>query len=138
MEAYLTFNGNCAEAFDFYGQCLDGKTTFSMTWGDSPMAAQMPPDAKGKIMHAAFEARGHKLMGSDAPPNMPFDGYKGFTLSLQVANVDEGQRLFNALSAGAKVSMPYAPTFWAAGFGMLTDKFGVPWMVNCEQGATKS
>jgi len=138
MQAYLTFNGNCAEAFDFYGKCLGGKTTFSMTWGDSPMGEQMPAAAKGKLMHALFEARGHKIMGSDAPPQMPFEGYKGFSLAVYAASADEGKSLFNALSAGGKATMPYAPTFWAAGFGMLVDKFGVPWMVNCELPAAKN
>lgn len=138
MEAYLTFDGRCAEAFDFYARCLNGKTTASMTWGESPMGADVPPEAKGKIMHAVFEARGYKIMGSDAPPQMPFEGYKGFTLSVQAKNVEEGQTLFNALSASGKVTMPYSPTFWSPGFGMLTDKFGVPWMVNCEEPADKN
>ncbi|MEJ8826435.1 VOC family protein [Variovorax humicola] len=137
MEAYLSFNGNCAEAFDFYGKCLDGKTLFSMTFGDSPMGAQTPADYKSKIMHATFEARGQKIMGSDMPPGMPFEGYKGFSLSVQSNDVEAGRKMFNALAEGGKVTMPYEPTFWAAGFGMLVDKFGVPWMVNVEQPAAK-
>jgi len=133
MEAYLSFDGNCAEAFAFYGQCLGGKTLFSMTFGESPMGAQTPDALKGKIMHATFEARGQKIMGSDMPPGMAFEGYKGFSLSVQSKTVDEGRKLFDALAAGGKVTMPYGPQFWSAGFGMLEDKFGVPWMVNCEQ-----
>jgi len=132
MEAYLSFDGNCAEAFDFYGKCLGGKTLFSMTFGDSPMGEQTPAGHKGKIMHATFEARGKQIMGSDMPPGMPFEGYKGFSLSVQSADVEEGRKLFDALAEGGKVTMPYAPTFWAAGFGMLVDKFGVPWMVNVQ------
>ena len=135
MEAYLTFDGNTADALAFYAQCLGGKVLFSMTWGESPMAADMPAEAKNKIMHSTFEARGHKLMAADAPPGYPFEGYKGFALSVQSNDVKEGEQLFKALSAGGKVTMPFAPTFWAAGFGMLVDKFGVSWMVNCESPA---
>ncbi|MDM0076871.1 VOC family protein [Variovorax sp. J2P1-59] len=133
MEAYLTFNGNAAEALAFYAKCLDGKIAFSMTFGESPMGKETPDSHKQKIMHATLEARGDKLMASDLPPGYPFDGYKGFSLSVQAKDVPEGEKLFNALSAGGKVTMPYAATFWSSGFGMLEDKFGVPWMVNCEQ-----
>jgi PhnB protein len=133
MQAYLTFNGNAAEALAFYAKALDGKVTFSMTFGESPMGGDTPAAYKDKIMHATLEARGHQLMASDAPPEWPFEGYKGFSLSVQGNNVDEGKKLFDALAAGGKVTMPYGPQFWAVGFGMLTDKFGVPWMVNCEK-----
>jgi len=133
MQAYLTFNGNAAEALAFYAKALDGKVTFSMTFGESPMGGETPAAYKNKIMHATLEARGHQLMASDAPPEWKFEGYKGFSLSVQANNVDEGKKLFDALAAGGQVTMPYGPQFWAVGFGMLTDKFGVPWMVNCEK-----
>jgi PhnB protein len=135
MQAYLSFNGNAAEALAFYAQALGGKILFSMTYGESPMAEQVPAEVKGKIMHATLEARGHQLMASDVPPEYPFQGYKGFTVSVQTKDVKEGEQLFKALGAGGKVTMPYAATFWSPGFGMLEDKFGVPWMVNCEQPA---
>ncbi|SDH95660.1 VOC family protein [Variovorax sp. OV700] len=133
MQAYLTFNGNAAEAMAFYAKALDGKVIFSMTFGESPMGAETPAEYKNKIMHAALEARGHKLMASDMPPGKPFEGHKGFSLSVQANSVDEGKKLFDALAQGGQVTMPYGPQFWAVGFGMLTDKFGVPWMVNCEK-----
>ena len=133
MQAYVTFDGNAAEALAFYAQALDGKIINSMTFAESPMGAETPADYKAKIMHATLEARGHQLMASDKPPGFPFKGYHGFTLSVQSKTVEEGKKLFDALGAGGKVTMPYAPTFWSAGFGMLEDKFGVPWMVNCEQ-----
>jgi len=132
MQAYFSFNGNAAEALAFYAQCLDGKVIFSMTFGESPMAEQTPDSHKQKIMHATMEAQGHQLMASDLPPNFPFEGFKGFSLSVQAPSVDEGRKLFDALGAGGKVTMPYGETFWAKGFGMLVDKFGVPWMVNAE------
>ena len=133
MQAYLTFNGNAAEALAFYAKALGGKVIFSMTFGESPMGAETPDAYKGKIMHATLEARGHQLMASDMPPGMAFEGSKGFSLSVQGNTVDEGKKLFEALAEGGEVTMPYGPQFWAVGFGMLTDKFGVSWMVNCEK-----
>jgi PhnB protein len=138
MEAYLQFNGNAAEALAFYAKCLGGKIAFSMTFGDSPMGKETPESHKQKIMHATLEARGHSLMASDLPPGYPFHGYKGFSLSVQAKDVKEGETLFKALSDGGKATMPYAPTFWSQGFGMLEDKFGVPWMVNCEHAPASS
>ena len=132
MEAYLTFNGNAAEALAFYAKCLGGKIEFSMTFAESPMGARTPDPYKDKIMHATLTARGQKLMASDAPPDYKFEGYKGFSLSVQAKDVKEGEQLFNALLAGGKVTMPYAATFWSPGFGMLEDKFGVPWMINVD------
>jgi PhnB protein len=132
MQAYLSFNGNAAEAMAFYAECLGGKILNSMTFADSPMAKDTPDSHKKKIMHATLEARGHQIMASDLPPNFPFEGYKGFSLSVQGKDAAEGKKLFDALSAGGKVTMPYGETFWAKGFGMLEDKFGVPWMVNSE------
>ena len=133
MEAYLSFNGNAADALAFYAKSLGGKILFSMTFGESPMGAETPADYKNKIMHATLEARGKQIMASDLPPGMAFDGYKGFSLSVQAKDVKEGEQLFKALSEGGKVTMPYAATFWSPGFGMLEDKFGVPWMVNVDQ-----
>ncbi|VTU14865.1 MULTISPECIES: VOC family protein [unclassified Variovorax] len=138
MQAYLTFNGNAAEALAFYAKCLDGKILFSMTFGESPMGKDTPAALKDKIMHATLEARGHQIMASDAPPEYPFEGYKGFSLSVQAKNVQEGEALFKALGAGGKVTMPFGPQFWSTGFGVLEDKFGVPWMINTEEMPAKS
>jgi PhnB protein len=132
MQAYLTFNGNTAEALDFYAKCLDGKITFSMSFGESPMAAEVPKEHHGRIMHATLEARGESLLASDTMPGMPFEGHKGFSLSIQTKEAAEGKLLFDKLAVGGTVTMPYGETFWAKGFGMLVDRFGVPWMVNCE------
>lgn len=133
MLAYLMFPGNCAEALAFYARCLDGKVASSMTVGESPMASQMPEEQQRKIMHARFEAMNLVFMASDALRDQPFDGYKGFALSVPAKTADEGRKLFDALAEGGTVTMPYEATFWAFGFGMLTDRFGVPWMVNCDK-----
>ena len=137
MQPYVNFDGNTADALAFYARVLGGKITFSQTFGQSPMAKDVPKEAHGRVMHATLEARGHQLMASDTVPGMPFEGHKGFGLSVQGHDVAEGERLFNALAAGGQVTMPYGPTFWALGFGMLVDQFGVPWMVNVEDPALK-
>ena len=104
-----------------------------MTFGESPMADRTPLEAHGRLMHASLQARGHTLMASDGPPGMPFHGHHGFAVSVSAKDTAEGERLFNALAEGGRVTMPYQATFWTRGFGMLVDRFGVPWMVNCEQ-----
>ncbi len=132
MQAYLSFNGNCAEAFAFYAQVLGGTITESHTFGESPMAGDVPKEAHGRIMHISLQADGTTLFGSDLPPGMAFEGFKGFALSVQRQGADKGAAVFQALAEGGQITMPFAKTFWAEGFGMLVDRFGVPWMVNCE------
>ncbi len=134
IQTYLTFNGQCEQAFEFYAQCLGGKVTFLQRYAGSPMDnAELPADFKNKVLHATFEAEGQKIMGSDGGPGHPFPGYSGFSVSLNLPKeAAKGKKAFDALAAGGQVQMPFQKTFWAEGFGMLTDKFGVPWMVNCE------
>jgi PhnB protein len=96
------------------------------------MAAQMPPEMRDKVMHVSLEAKGATLMGSDAPPDR-FKPAQGFAVSVNVDTADEAERIFAALSEGATVGMPIQETFWATRFGMLVDRFGTPWMVNCEK-----
>ena len=129
LEAYLSFNGNCEEAMAFYAAVFGGKVVNINHYGDSPMADQVPPDAKNKVMHASFEAPTLKFMGSDA-----VHGYHpGGNVALTLGGTDraEATRIFNALAAGGTVSQPLNDTFWGALFGMLTDKYGIAWMVNC-------
>ena len=96
------------------------------------MADQTPREWRDKIMHARLIVSGEVLMGSDAPPDR-YEPMKGITVTLGVDEPAEAERIFNALSEGATVQMPIQQTFWAARFGMLTDRFGTPWMINCEQ-----
>jgi len=131
LNPYLNFNGNCAEAFKFYEKALGGKNFMSHTFGGSPMAGQLPPDAADKIMHARMDVGNNTLMGSDGIG----DRYKtpvGMAVSLSIDDPAEADRIFQALSEGAKIEMPIQKTFWAERFGMLTDRFGIPWMINCE------
>lgn len=129
-QIHLNFGGNCAEALKFYEEALDAKRLFSMTWGESPQAADAPKGWDKKIMHAMVRIGDAEVMAADSPPSHQ-QPMAGFSMSLSVDEPEEAERLFNLLSDGAKVTMPLQETFWAQNFGMLIDRFGTPWMVNC-------
>ena len=132
LTPYLNFNGDCADAFRLYERVLGGKIEMIQTFGESPARDHVPPDWHGKVMHARLVARGAVLMGSDALPPQ-FSPAQGISVAINVESPAEGERIFLALSEGGKVTMPFEKTFWSAGFGMVTDRFGTPWMVNCDQ-----
>ena len=134
LNPYLTFNGQCEAAFKFYEKVLGGKIEAMMTFGGSPMEDRAPAEWRDKIMHARLTAGVNVLMGSDAPPDR-YEPMKGITVSIGVDDPAEAERIFHALAEGATVQMPIQQTFWATRFGMLTDRFGTPWMINCEQRA---
>lgn len=129
FEPYLAFDGNCADAMRFYEKTLGGKLQI-MTFGDSPMASQAPPGAEKRVMHARLEVEGRVLMASDTMPGMKYQGIHGVGISLSYADVAQAKRVFDALAEGGKVTMPLQKTFWVESFGMVTDRFGTPWMVN--------
>jgi PhnB protein len=131
INPYLIFDGRCAEAFRFYERCLGGTIEAMMSHVGSPMENQVPAEWRDKIMHARLVVGDQVLMGSDAPPQ-EYQGTKGFWVTLGVADPAEAERLFAALAENGTVRMPIAQTFWALRFGMVVDRFGVPWMVNCE------
>ncbi len=134
IENYLFFGGNCEEALAFYKGCLGGEIVALMRYEGSPMdGPQLPAEWKQKVMHATFEAEGARFMASDTMPGQPKPAHQGFAVSLFVpGEVDKARQAFDALAEGGQVTMPFAPPFWGGHFGMLTDKFGVPWMVSCE------
>lgn len=135
IEAYLSFNGTCQQALDFYRQCLGGEVTTLMRYEGSPMdGPELPPQWKQRVLHSTFECQGARFMASDAMPGQPAPAYgSGITMSLFVPGPPEGARkAFDALAAGGQVQMPFEPPFWGGHFGMLVDKFGVPWMVSSE------
>jgi PhnB protein len=128
---YLSFNGDCEAAFTFYAQCLGGELGALFRYGGTPLENQVPADYAAKVMHGSVTVGGHELAGGDVAP----DAYavpKGFSLSLQIDSVAEAERVFRELSQGGSVALPLAQTFWAARFGMLVDRFGIPWMINCD------
>jgi PhnB protein len=134
---YLNFNGQCAAAFQFYEQCLGGKMQMMMTYGESPMAEQVAPDWRDKIMHVTLAVGGGLLMGCDAPPEH-YEKPQGFFVHIGIDNPAGAERVFQALSENGTVRMPLQQTFWAARFGMLIDRFGTPWMINCSQPAKEN
>jgi PhnB protein len=127
---HLTFDGHCEEAFKFYEKNLGGKIEFMGKYEGSPAEGQVPANWRGKIVHATISIDGQPVMGVDAPPDH-FKKPQGFSLSIDAQDPKDAERLFNALSAGGSVQMPLQKTFWASAFGMLTDRFGIPWMINC-------
>lgn len=129
LNAYLNFDGTCAEAMRFYASILGGKLDL-MTNGQSPMADQIPADAADRILHANLAFEGGVLMASDSMPGQSYQGMKGFGLALTYPTVAEAQRVFDALAEGGRVDMPLGKTFWAEAFGMLVDRFGTPWLIN--------
>ena len=129
---YLSFNGNCADAFRFYEKVLGGKIMALMTWADTPMANEMPAEARSQIVHARLQVGDNVLMGGDAPPGR-YEAPKGITVTINVEQPAEADRVFTSLSEGGTITMPIQETFWAQRFGMITDRFGTPWMVNCEK-----
>jgi PhnB protein len=130
--AYLNFNGNCKTAFQFYERCLGAKSVMMMTFGDSPIADKVPPEQRDAILHATLSIGDTTVMAADAPPGR-YEAPRGFAVALSVADALEAERIFSALSVNGTVTMPIQETFWAVRFGMVTDQFGIPWMINCER-----
>ncbi len=128
---YLNFNGNCEEAFRFYEQHLGGTIEAIHTFAGSPMENQLPPDWRNKVMHVRMKIGTSVLMGSDAPGGR-YQAPQGFSVSLNLKDTAEADRIYDALSANGNILMAIQPTFWAKRFAMFTDSFGIPWMINCE------
>lgn len=130
---YLSFDGNCREAMNFYAQTFGGTIRLMMSGADSPMGGQIPSEFADRIINAQLEMPGGSMLyGGDAPAHIPYEAIKGVSITLNCSSVEEGESVFNALAAGGTVTMPYSPTFWAKKFGMLTDRFGVHWIINGE------
>ena len=129
---YLTFDGGCAEAFRFYVRLLGGRLETLQTHGESPIAADVPPDYRDLVLHARLVVGDQVLMGSDAPPEHRARA-QGFHVAIQVDSAPEAERLWAGLSEKGSITMPLQQTFWEDRFGMCTDRYGTPWMVNCPQ-----
>jgi len=130
LTPYLNFNGQCEEAFKFYERCFGGKIISMVTFEAAGQGANVPAGWGGKIMHAHVTVGSTVLMASDAPTGR-FEKPQGFSMSVHVEQPSEAERVFSALSERGTVTMPLQQTGWAARFGMVTDQFGIPWMVNC-------
>jgi len=132
IQPYIFFESDCAEAMRFYEKALRGKLEMMVTHAEMPDfdATKFPLGTAERIMHARLVVDGQVLMASDNGSGMPYDGMKGFTVTLTYPDVAEGKRVFDALAEGGQVRMPFGKTFWAEAFGMTVDRFGTPWMVN--------
>ena len=140
VNTYLTFDGNCEEAFLFYQSVFGAEFPYKGKFGEMPPQEGMPPlseEAKNRIMHISLPISGEtEIMGSDTMPGMQnLTVGNNFSLSLNVDSKEEATKLFNKLSEGGTVTMPLEDTFWGAYFGMWTDKFGINWMVNYDDPA---
>jgi PhnB protein len=131
FQPYLFFGGNCREAFTRYQEIFGGELTV-LTTADMPEEERMPGAPEDAVMHAALISDGDLLMGSDDPTSESFGPVQGMVVSASVPNPQEAKRVFDALAEGGQVNMPLGPTSWAPAFGMLTDRFGTPWMVGAD------
>lgn len=129
ITAYLNFDGTCREAMTFYQQCLGGEL-FVMTFGEGEF--ESPPEAKHRLLHARLASGPTVIMASDTMPGMPFQAGNNVWLSLACDSVDEVQKVYDALGQGGREIMAPHDSFWGARFAMLTDRFGVNWMLNHE------
>ena len=134
LSPYLIFNGQCEAAFKFYEECLGGKIEAMFTYAGTPVEEHVPPEWRHKILHARLIVGDRVLMGCDAPPER-YKEPEGFSVSLEIKDPADAERIFNALAENGSVEMPLQKTFWSACFGMAVDRFGIPWMINCEQSA---
>jgi PhnB protein len=130
VQPYLFFGGRCEEALEFYREALGAEVGLLMRFRESPdpvPADMLQPGFEDKVMHASFRIGSSTMMASDGCSEG--EAFKGFSLSISLPNEAEAERAFSALSAGGEVQMPLGKTFWSPRFGMLTDRFGVGWMV---------
>jgi PhnB protein len=136
LSPLLSFGGQCEAAFRFYERCLGGKIVTMLTWGNSPMAGNVPPEWQEKVCHVTLTVGGNVVSGCDVPPAQ-YERPSGFQILLGTADPEEAERIFQSLARDGTVKMPMQTTFWAARFGVVIDAFGVPWAINCEHAALK-
>ena len=131
INPYLNFNGNCEEAFEFYRSQFGGEFAVKMHMNSMDCGVPIPPGAEKLIMHIALPIKGNMLMGSDMIDEMGLKYAAGnnYAVSVSADSEEEGDRLFNGLSEGGNVTVPYSEAFWGGLFGMFIDKFGIQWMV---------
>jgi len=135
LEPYLFFGGKCEEALDFYKEIFGGTIEGLSRWSEMPPNSGGPevtPETANRVMHATFRSPSVSFMASDSSPDKTY-GEGPISLSLGTTDLAEAERVFSGLAAGGNVEMPMTDTFWGARFGMLTDKYGIDWMVNCHK-----
>jgi PhnB protein len=134
LNPHLHFNGDCEEALKFYEKCMDGKITLMMRYEDSPLGDRVPAAWRSKVLHSELSVGDGVLTAADVPVDK-YHRPQGFSVTLNIRDSSDAERIFPALSENGSVQLPLQETFWAARFGMLVDRFGIPWMINCGKGA---
>ncbi|XZG69880.1 VOC family protein [Chitinibacteraceae bacterium HSL-7] len=132
IRSYLMFHGQCEEALNYYVEALGARIARIVRFGDVPVGSLLAPDQPDKILHAELHVGPSVVFASDAHCAEAPVAAHGFSLTLLAKGPDEGRVLFALLADGATITMPFEATFWSDGFGMLTDRFGVPWIVSVE------
>ncbi|MPS77384.1 MAG: VOC family protein [Achromobacter sp.] len=133
LSAYLSFDGNCADAMHFYQRVLGGRIEALILYADAPPDAGMPalsPEDMQRVMYARLALDEQTLLGSDATSGHPYPGKNGMALALVYPTVSDAQRVFDQLTEGGSITMPLQKTFWAEAYGALLDRFGTRWMVS--------
>lgn len=132
LSTHVHFDGRCEEAFNLYKEILGGEIQAMITHEGTPAENQVPPEWRKKIIHARLVIGDQVLLGCDTPPSH-YQKPQGFSTSIDVKDPAEAERIFHRLAENGAVRMPIQETFWAIRFGMLVDRFGIPWMVNCSK-----
>jgi PhnB protein len=129
----LNFNGNCEEAIKFYEKCFGAKIQVMIHYAGSPVQNMVKDQEWGdKVLHASLKIGDTMLLACDPPPSQ-YHKPSGFSVCLQIETAADAERIFKELSAGGQVQMDLQETFWALRFAMFNDRFGIPWMINCEK-----
>jgi PhnB protein len=128
---HISFDGQCEAAFQVYAECLGGEISFMLRYGESPARAGHE-DFADKIVHATLKVGEQTLTGVDVQPEV-YEKPRGFSVQLNIDDAEEARRVFDALAEGGVVQMALQKTFWAEHFAVLTDRFGVPWEINCNK-----
>ena len=131
MNAYLSFKGDCEEAFRCYERTFGGQLGTIFRYAGSPMAGDVPADWQDKVMHTTLTVDGQVLNGGDVAPNL-FERPQGFSMSITMKSEADTERVYSELAKDGRVIMALQKTFWAARFGHVVDRFGIPWLINCE------
>lgn len=131
LNAYITFPGNCREAMTFYQECFGGEMVNMLTFEGAPM--EVEEKYKNNILHAQLKSGGIDLMASDGKPGSPHIAGNNISLNVNFKSESEQDEIFGKLSESGNITMSLEDTFWGSRFGMITDKFGIQWMLNCEK-----
>lgn len=133
---YLNFDGKCREAMTWYADLFGGKVAAMMPFGETPAAEYVPAELQTHVMHACIEfGDGQTLMASDTTPQCPYTGVKGMAVAVNIVGTERTERIYKALADGGKIEMELQQTFWALRFASVVDRYGTPWLINCDKEA---